>query len=199
MRSMPSCSTETECSELWPPGNRSMTFPPASRKPSLTRCGATKKTSPIRLTVEIGAPGKQRAHVVSVANCAVDAGLQRTTRGRWIRCSTMASTPPVLDLRSRTRLFSGREKHKCAAERAAVREVIAKLPLRRREVLELMLDDMKKADVARHLNVFRARITQLASPAMDAIRQSVEQVRLNTSRSFRRETSPVVIGLLQVS
>lgn len=78
-------------------------------------------------------------------------------------------------------LIAQEEKAQRAAEIDAMREVIAGLPPRQREVLELMLTGMKNADIARHLNVSCARITQLASPAKKAIRQAVEQVRLNTS------------------
>ena len=67
------------------------------------------------------------------------------------------------------------------ADIAALHAAIEQLPPKAREVIDLLLADMSQADIARHLNVSRSRVSQLFSKARESLRTAIEEARVNTS------------------
>ncbi|MDK8243468.1 sigma factor-like helix-turn-helix DNA-binding protein [Corynebacterium sp. UMB10321] len=81
------------------------------------------------------------------------------------------------------RLIATENTAQKARESQALREAIAGLEGKARQVMEMMLadTDMKQSDVARALGLSRARVSQLFKEAAAVIRQAVEATRFNTS------------------
>lgn len=67
------------------------------------------------------------------------------------------------------------------ADLVALCTAIEQLPPKSREVIDLLLADMSQADIARHLNVSRSRVSQLFSKARKSLCTAVEDARVNTS------------------
>lgn len=81
------------------------------------------------------------------------------------------------------RLIAVEDAARKAREVQALREAIAGLEGKSRQVMELMLADadMKQSDVARALGLSRARVSQLFKEAAAVLRVAVEATRFNTS------------------
>lgn len=67
------------------------------------------------------------------------------------------------------------------ADLVALWAAIEQLPPKAREVIDLLLADMSQADIARYLDVSRARVSQLFSKAKKILRTAIEEARVNTS------------------
>lgn len=79
-------------------------------------------------------------------------------------------------------VIAAEEARSRAADLAAMWAAIAQLGDRHQLVAELMVEqDMTQADVARHLGLSRARVSQLFREVRTAVIEAVEQSRLNTS------------------
>lgn len=80
-------------------------------------------------------------------------------------------------------LIAAEDTARKAREFQALREAIAGLEGKHKQVMELMLADadMKQSDVARALGLSRARVSQLFKEAAAVLRAAVEATRFNTS------------------
>ena len=79
-------------------------------------------------------------------------------------------------------LIAAEQARSHAADLAAMWEAIATLSDHHKMVVGLMVDQgMSQADVARHLGVSRARVSQLFGEVKTAVVEAVELSRLNTS------------------
>lgn len=79
-------------------------------------------------------------------------------------------------------LIAAEETHSHAADLAAMRAAIAQLGDRHQLVAELMVEQgMSQAEVARHLDLSRARVSQLFREVKTTVIEVVKQSRLNTS------------------
>ena len=78
-------------------------------------------------------------------------------------------------------LIAAEEARSHAADLVAMRSAIAQLSDRHRLVADLMIQQgMSQADVARHLGVTRARVSQLFREVKAAVIDAVEESRLNS-------------------
>lgn len=78
-------------------------------------------------------------------------------------------------------LIAAEEARSHAADLVAMRAAIAQLSDRRRLVADLMIQQgMSQADVARHLGVKQARVSQLFREVKAAVIDAVEESRLNS-------------------
>lgn len=89
--------------------------------------------------------------------------------------------PATTELTPEDALIAAEEDRSHAADLLAMRDAIAQLNDRHRLVTDLMIQQgMSQADVARHLGVTRARVSQLFREVKAAVIEAVEESRLNS-------------------
>ena len=119
------------------------------------------------------------------AGCAPRRGCRVPTNTPWsLNWFTEIERDPEDSAASpEDRLIASEDAAQKTREIQALREAIAGLEGKTRQVMELMLADadMKQSDVARTLGLSRARVSQLFKEAAAVLRAAVEATRFNTS------------------
>nr|WP_275432832.1 sigma factor-like helix-turn-helix DNA-binding protein [Corynebacterium hadale] len=89
--------------------------------------------------------------------------------------------PATTELTPEDALIAAEEARSHAADLLTVRDAIAQLSGRHRLVTDLMIQQgMSQADVARHLGVTRARVSQLFREVKTAVIEAIAESRLNS-------------------
>lgn len=130
-----------------------------------------------------GDRGKGRKECTCGAGCGERRGCRLPSTHPWSldQMLEIDRDPATSELTPEDALISAEEAHSHAADLLAMRTAIARLSDRHRLVTDLMIQQgMSQADVARHLGVTRARVSQLFREVKTAVIEAVEESRLNS-------------------
>lgn len=130
-----------------------------------------------------GDRGKGRKECTCGAGCEERRGCRLPSTHPWSldQMLEIDRDPAISELTPDGALIAAEEARSHAAELLAMRAAIAQLSDRHRLVTDLMIQQgMSQADVARHLGVTRARVSQLFREVRAAVIEAVEESRLNS-------------------
>ncbi|WOH93769.1 sigma factor-like helix-turn-helix DNA-binding protein [Corynebacterium urealyticum] len=130
-----------------------------------------------------GDRGKGRKECTCDAGCGERRGCRLPSTHPWSldQMLEIDRAPATSELTPEDALIAAEEARSHAADLLAMRGAIAQLNDRHRLVTDLMIQQgMSQADVARHLGVTRARVSQLFREVKTAVIEAVEESRLNS-------------------
>ena len=130
-----------------------------------------------------GDRGKGRKECTCGAGCEERRGCRLPSTHPWSldQMLEIDRDPATSELTPEDALIAAEEARSHAADLLAMRAAIAQLSDRHRLVTDLMIQQgMSQADVARHLGVTRARVSQLFREVKTAVTEAVEESRLNS-------------------
>lgn len=130
-----------------------------------------------------GDRGKGRKECTCGAGCEKRRGCRLPSTHPWSleQMLEIDRDPATSELTPEDALIAAEEARSHAADLVAMRDAIAQLSDRHRLVTDLMIQQgMSQADVARHLGVTRARVSQLFREVKTAVTEAVEESRLNS-------------------
>lgn len=130
-----------------------------------------------------GDRGKGRKECTCGAGCEERRGCRLPSTHPWSldQLLEIDRDPATSELTPEDALSAAEEARSHAADLLAMRSAIAQLSDRHRLVTDLMIQQgMSQADVARHLGVTRARVSQLFREVKTAVIEAVEESRLNS-------------------
>lgn len=130
-----------------------------------------------------GDRGKGRKECTCGAGCGERRGCRLPSTHPWSldQMLEIDRDPATSELTPEDALIAAEEARSHAADLVAMRDAIAQLSDRYRLVTDLMIQQgMSQADVARHLGVTRARVSQLFREVKAAVIEAVEESRLNS-------------------
>lgn len=130
-----------------------------------------------------GDRGKGRKECTCGAGCEERRGCRLPSTHPWSldQMLEIDRDPATSELTPEDALIAAEEARSHAADLVVMRDAIAQLSDRHRLVTDLMIQQgMSQADVARHLGVTRARVSQLFREVKTAVTEAVEESRLNS-------------------
>ncbi|PKY70136.1 RNA polymerase subunit sigma-70 [Brevibacterium ravenspurgense] len=130
-----------------------------------------------------GDRGKGRKECTCGAGCEKRRGCRLPSTHPWSldQMLEIDRDPATSELTPEDALIAAEEARSHATDLLAMRAAIAQLSDRQRLVTDLMIQQgMSQADVARHLGVTRARVSQLFREVKTAVIEAVEESRLNS-------------------
>ncbi|WP_321779937.1 sigma factor-like helix-turn-helix DNA-binding protein [Schaalia cardiffensis] len=130
-----------------------------------------------------GDRGKGKKACTCGAGCGERRGCRLPSTHPWSldQMLEIDRDPTTSGLTPEEALIAAEEAHSHAADLVAMHAAIAQLSERYRLVTDLMIQQgMSQADVARHLGVTRARVSQLFREVKAAVIEAVEESRLNS-------------------
>ena len=130
-----------------------------------------------------GDRGKGRKECTCGAGCEERRGCRMPSTHPWSldQMLEIDRDPATSELTPEDALIAAEEARSHVADLLAMRAAIAQLSDRHRLVTDLMIQQgMSQADVARHLGVTRARVSQLFREVKTAVIEAVEESRLNS-------------------
>ncbi|CAM4365344.1 MULTISPECIES: sigma factor-like helix-turn-helix DNA-binding protein [Corynebacterium] len=130
-----------------------------------------------------GDRGKGRKECTCGAGCEERRGCRLPSTHPWSldQMLEIDRDPATSALTPEDALIAAEEAHSHAADLLTMRAAIAQLSERHRLITDLMIQQgMSQADVARHLGVTRARVSQLFREVKTAVIEAVEESRLNS-------------------
>ena len=130
-----------------------------------------------------GDRGKGRKECTCGAGCGERRGCRLPSTHPWSldQMLEIDRDPTTSGLTPEDALIAAEEARSHAADLAAMRAAIAQLSERHRLFPDLMIQQgMSQADVARHLGVTRARVSQLFREVKTVVIDAVEESRLNS-------------------
>lgn len=130
-----------------------------------------------------GDRGKGRKECTCGAGCKERRGCRLPTTHPWSldQMLEIDRDPATSELTPEDALIAAEEARSHAADLLAMRAAIAQLSDRHRLVTDLMIQQgMSQADVARHLGVTRALVSQLFRKVKAGVIEAVEESRLNS-------------------
>lgn len=130
-----------------------------------------------------GDRGKGRKECTCGAGCEERRGCRLPSTHPWSldQMLEIDRDPATSELTPEDALIAAEEARSHVADLLAMRAAIAQLSDRHRLVTDLMIQQgMSQADVARHLGVTRARVSQLFREVKTAVIEAVEESRLNS-------------------
>lgn len=130
-----------------------------------------------------GDRGKGRKECTCGAGCGERRGCRLPSTHPWSldQMLEIDRDPSSLSPSPEQALITAEEDRSHVADLLAMRAAIAQLSDRHRLVTDLMIQQgMSQADVARHLGVTRARVSQLFREVKAAVIEAVEESRLNS-------------------
>lgn len=134
-----------------------------------------------------GDRGKGRKECTCGAGCEERRGCRLPSTHPWSldQMLEIDRDPATSELTPEDALIAAEEARSHATDLLAMRAAIAQLSDRQRLVTDLMIQQgMSQADVARHLGVTRARVSQLFREVKTAVIEAVEESRLNSRARF---------------
>lgn len=130
-----------------------------------------------------GDRGKGRKECMCGAGCKERRGCRLPSTHPWSldQMLEIDCDPATSELTPEDALIAAEEARSHATDLLAMRAAIAQLSDRHRLVTDLMIQQgMSQADVARHMGVTRARVSQLFREVKTAVIEAVEESRLNS-------------------
>lgn len=130
-----------------------------------------------------GDRGKGRKECTCGAGCEERRGCRLPSTHPWSfdQMLEIDRDPTTSEFTPEDALIAAEEARSHAADLLAMRDAIAQLSDRHRLVTDLMIQQgMSQADIARHLGVTRARVSQLFREVKTAVIEAVEKSRLNS-------------------
>lgn len=130
-----------------------------------------------------GDRGKGRKECTCGAGCGERRGCRLPSTHPWSldQMHEIYRDPATSEPTPEDALIAAEDARSHAADLLAMRNAIAQLSDRHRLVTDLMIQQgMSQADVARHLGVTRARVSQLFQEVKAAVIEAVEESRLNS-------------------
>lgn len=131
-----------------------------------------------------GDRGKGKKACTCGAGCGERRGCRLPSTHSWTLDRTIEEDrePADFEATPENTVIAAEEARSHAADPVAMWAAIATLSDRHQMLVELMIEQgMSQADVARHLGVSRARVSQLFRELKTAVIEAVELSRLNTS------------------
>ena len=133
-----------------------------------------------------GDRGKGRKECTCGAGCGERRGCRLPSTHPWSldQMLEIDRDPATSELTPEDVVIAAEEAQTHASDLAVMREAVAQLGDRHQLIVDLMIDqEMSQADIARHLGVSRARVSQLFREVKTAVIDAVRQARLNSCGS----------------
>lgn len=133
-----------------------------------------------------GDRGKGKSRCTCGAGCGPRRGCRLPSTHPWSldQMLEIDRDPTASERTPEDAVIADEEAQTHASDLAVMREAVARLSDRHQMIVDLMIDqEMSQAEIARHLGVSRARVSQLFREVKTAVIDAVRQSRLNSGGS----------------